>query len=389
MARGRLVSRTLGSSRKFAALQQTAGRLAEFAQTLYPLLVANSDDYGRMAGDAFTVKHAVFPTSKRKEAEFRDALVAMHNACLIALYEAEGQLIIQIQQFDEHQPGLSKRTKSRFPELPVNFTGAPGISNAIELNRTEFKGTEPNRTEPKRKDQNLPAPKSRRDARPVENPEGAESCIEDPSTSPALGTKSRSAIRPSLTAGSGSSPAKLESAGKSSAPSTLPIRSTSTVKSAHYMTDSDTFGSRANGIGLSLTSSNGPNGALKAGSDDVSPALCDQSGDPGEGAGDAGCGVESPDQGTDVSSRLRVSPAGDAVAGDECRTGGARTGAWTEAVDLAAIRSAADPDHIEAGKLEARAKRQAFRERAGGAPGSVGAHPLIETLRTSLKETRH
>jgi hypothetical protein len=298
MARGRLVSRTLGSSRKFAALQQTAGRLAEFAQTLYPLLVANSDDYGRMAGDAFTVKHAVFPTSKRKEAEFRDALVAMHNACLIALYEAEGQLIIQIQQFDEHQPGLSKRTKSRFPELPVNFTGAPGISTAIELNRTEFKGTEPNRTERKRKDQNLPAPKSRRDARTVE---------------------------------------KL----------------------------------------------------LKAGSDDVSPALCDQSGDPGEGAGDAGCGVESQDQGTDVPSGLRVSPAGDVVAGDECRTGGARAGEWSEAVDLAALRSAADPDIIEAGKREARAKRQAFRERAGGAPGSGGAHPLIETLRTSLKETRH
>jgi uncharacterized protein YdaU (DUF1376 family) len=128
---------------------------------------------------------------------------------------------------------------------------------------------------------------------------------------------------------------------------------------------------------------------LKAGSDDVSPALCDQSGDPGDGAGDAGCGVESSDQGTDVPSGLRVSTAGDAVAGDECRSGGTRAGEWTEAVDLAALRSAADPDIIEAGKREARAKRQAFRERAGGAPGSGGAHPLIETLRTSLKETRH
>jgi hypothetical protein len=299
MARGRLVSRTLGSSRKFAALQQTAGRLAEFAQTLYPLLVANSDDYGRMAGDAFTVKHAVFPTSKRKEAEFRDALVAMHNACLIALYEAEGQLIIQIQQFDEHQPGLSKRTKSRFPELPVNFTGAPGISNAIELNRTEFKGTEPNRTERKRKDQNLPPRVARRDARPVENLKPEEA------------------------------------------------------------------------------------------SDDVSPALCDQSGDPGEGTGDAGCGVESADQGPSPTIGVWVSAARVVVPSDECGPSGVREDARTEAVDLATLRSAADPDRIEAGKLEARAKRQAFRERAGGAPGSGGAHPLIETLRTSLKETRH
>lgn len=147
MARGRLISRTLGSSRKFAALHREAGKLCEFCQTLYPLIVANSDDFGRMAGDAFTVKHAVFPTSPRREAEFQAALVAMHNAQLIQLYSDDaGQSIIQVRQFDPHQPGLSKRTKSKFSEPPVNFTEIR--ESPKQLNGIEEKRTEENRTEP-------------------------------------------------------------------------------------------------------------------------------------------------------------------------------------------------------------------------------------------------
>src|SRR4051812_47242883 len=110
MARGRLISRTLGSSRKYAALIDVAGKLGEFCQTLYPLIVANSDDFGRMAGDAFTVKHAVFPTSPRKEPDFIAALLALHRVRLIHLYTSEdGMQVLQIEKFKEHQPGLSKR----------------------------------------------------------------------------------------------------------------------------------------------------------------------------------------------------------------------------------------------------------------------------------------
>ncbi len=143
MARGRLISRTLGSSRKFADLHRTAGKLREFCQVLYPLIVANTDDFGRMAGDAFTVKHAVFPTSPRREDEFQSALEAMHNAGLIQLYmdDDSATVTIQVQKFDPHQPGLSKRTKSRFSEPPVNFTEIQEIPS-------EFKGIELKRIEP-------------------------------------------------------------------------------------------------------------------------------------------------------------------------------------------------------------------------------------------------
>lgn len=143
MARGRLISRTLGSSRKFAALHKTAGKLAEFAQSLYPLLVACSDDFGRQSGDAFTVKLVVFPSSPRKEAEFEAAIKALAAAGLVEWYEAGCAQVIQIVDFEPHQPGLHKRTESKFPGNSGKFPEVPS-----EENRTEQKGTEQKRTAP-------------------------------------------------------------------------------------------------------------------------------------------------------------------------------------------------------------------------------------------------
>jgi hypothetical protein len=145
MARGRLILRTLGSSRKYADVRVRAAKLGEFAQSLYPLLVANSDDYGRLSGDAFTVKFAVFPTSPRLEQEFDTTLNAMQDAGLIVRYVApDGRQVLQIVEFGKGQPNLHKRTPSSFPE----FSGEiPEIrEKPSQLNGTELKRTEPNLT---------------------------------------------------------------------------------------------------------------------------------------------------------------------------------------------------------------------------------------------------
>lgn len=152
MARGRLISKSLGSSRRFHALVVSGGKLGEFCQVLFPLIVANTDDFGRMDGDAFTIKNVVLPSSKRQEEEFEQALVLMAKARLITRYTVEGSNFLQVNKFDEHQPNLHKRTKSRFPEIPES----PGTSenyrpNLIESNLRESKGTqnpEENLTEP-------------------------------------------------------------------------------------------------------------------------------------------------------------------------------------------------------------------------------------------------
>src|SRR5687768_10389551 len=116
MARGRMISKSLSTSEKRASLHRVAGRLAEFAQGLYPLLVVHADDFGRLQGDVFTVKHAVDPTSPRKPLDFALALRALHDVGLIRWYgDDNGGAFIEIVSFDVHQAGLHKRTKSRFP----------------------------------------------------------------------------------------------------------------------------------------------------------------------------------------------------------------------------------------------------------------------------------
>lgn len=141
MARGRLISKSLGSSRKFHALLGEGGKLGEFCQILFPLLVSNTDDFGRMPGDAFTVKNLVLPTSRRPEVDFERALQAMEAVGLVVRYVVDDGIYLQVSKFDEHQPNLQKRTKSKFPEIPE---GA-GTAQKVLSNLTELKRTEPRR----------------------------------------------------------------------------------------------------------------------------------------------------------------------------------------------------------------------------------------------------
>lgn len=133
MARGRMISNTLGSSRRFAQLGQHK-KLGEFAQALYPLMVSHADDFGRLPGDAFTIKHRIFPTSPRPEVAFAGAIAAMTDAGLVACYTADGLDVIEIVQFSAHQAGLHKRTKSRFPD-PAPRAAVPSPPEALGSDR--------------------------------------------------------------------------------------------------------------------------------------------------------------------------------------------------------------------------------------------------------------
>lgn len=133
MARGRIISKSLSTSRKFA-------KCGEFAQVLYVLIVAHADDFGRQSGDAFTVKHQVFPVSPRSESEFLDALHELERNGLIQLYRVNDEEVLQVVGFEQHQTGLHKRSASRFPEIPGNSRNFPEIPS--ELKGTEGKGRE-------------------------------------------------------------------------------------------------------------------------------------------------------------------------------------------------------------------------------------------------------
>jgi hypothetical protein len=140
MARARMLSRSLTTSRKFAKLQTTAAELSEFCQLLFPLLVTYSDDHGRMPGDAFTVKYSVFPVSPRSEAEFDLALDHLHQVGLLERYTVEDEQYLQILKFEVHQTGLHKRIASKYPSPPGGsgkFREVPG--NSASCARAEEK----------------------------------------------------------------------------------------------------------------------------------------------------------------------------------------------------------------------------------------------------------
>jgi hypothetical protein len=142
-----MLSRSLGASRKFARCGKAAG---EFPQLLFALLVPHADDFGRMTSDAFTVKLTVFPSSPRTEDEFEAALVALEHAHLIVRYPFKEGQVLQIRKFEEHQRGLSKRTRSDFPappgeiqEIPQSSEEVPAQQNLTEQNLNEEKPPKP------------------------------------------------------------------------------------------------------------------------------------------------------------------------------------------------------------------------------------------------------
>jgi hypothetical protein len=140
-----MLSKSLSTSKKYAQLYgvelQPTGLIC---QALYPLLVAHADDFGRLEGDVFTIKNSVVPASQWAETVIEAALALLHQVQLVTWYEVDQALYLQVADFDRHQVGLHKRTKSRFPRVP-------GISRKhrqlpLQLKRTELKGREGNRT---------------------------------------------------------------------------------------------------------------------------------------------------------------------------------------------------------------------------------------------------
>jgi len=162
MAQGRLISRSLGSSRKFHHAQSAVPKgLGEFTQLLFTLLLAHTDDFGRMAGDAFTVQHVVFPTSARSEGEFESALKGLTIVKLIERYVQNDNIFLQVNKFEDHQRNLHKRTASRIPEVP---SSSQNVQDIQEVPRSSAL-TAQNSTEEQRQERTARAPAGPPDSR--------------------------------------------------------------------------------------------------------------------------------------------------------------------------------------------------------------------------------
>lgn len=147
---------------KSISVSEQANSLSDFAALLFTWCIPHLDDFGRMSGSPAVVKAMVIPMRKQTAQEVAQALQEMVDAGLIYWYEWKGEKIIQFIKFEQHQTGLNKRTRSKYPsyEEVMKFQEIHGNSSLTEEKRTEQKRKEENRNEQKGTEENgnkLPA----------------------------------------------------------------------------------------------------------------------------------------------------------------------------------------------------------------------------------------
>ena len=131
--------------------------LSDFEKVLFTWTIPHLDDFGRIDGDAQTLKAIVMPMDARGESEFEKAICDMVTIGLVMRYETNDRKILFYPTFDKYQTGLGKRTESKyteldsqkFSELPRNsqkFSEIPTQPNLTEPNLTKLNLTKPNLT---------------------------------------------------------------------------------------------------------------------------------------------------------------------------------------------------------------------------------------------------
>jgi len=121
MATRRCISKSISTSKKLTKLFNEITKEKKdpsFALLLFTWLQPHVDDFGRYDADPFTVKYNVFPTIEKTVKETEEALNDIEKVKLIKRYRSEGKYVLQVINFDEHQKGLNKRTKSKYPDPP-------------------------------------------------------------------------------------------------------------------------------------------------------------------------------------------------------------------------------------------------------------------------------
>jgi hypothetical protein len=109
VAERRMVSKVISISEK-------VNSLSLFGRLLYTWMIPHTDDFGRLPGSPAKVRALVVPMGDETTKDVEAALFDMVSKDLIQWYEVSGEKYIQITNFDDHQSGLHKRTKSKFPD---------------------------------------------------------------------------------------------------------------------------------------------------------------------------------------------------------------------------------------------------------------------------------
>lgn len=152
MAERRMISKSISISEK-------VNSLSLFGRLLFTWMIPHADDFGRLPGSPAKIKALVIPMFEETVKDVESALEDMSASGLILWYTVNGDKYIQINNFEEHQTGLHKRTDSKYPdpkqaeeiygkdhfrEIPGNSQKFPLEENRTEQNRREEKITTTN-----------------------------------------------------------------------------------------------------------------------------------------------------------------------------------------------------------------------------------------------------
>lgn len=127
---------------KAISISRPINSLSEFAQLLFTWIIPHLDDFGKIDGNAEVIRALVIPMNRiRSEKDVEDAILEIiKKVPTVIRYEVEKQSVLHFTSFDEHQVGLEKRTKSKYPDniLSEKFSETQLISEPIEESRSEM-----------------------------------------------------------------------------------------------------------------------------------------------------------------------------------------------------------------------------------------------------------
>lgn len=109
MARGRMISGTIGESRKFAALANDTHRL------IYLMVMPHVDKAGRFEADPILIKGKCLTRLDVDASTVQAWLEDAANVGLIHHYEARGMHVLEIVNFKEHNTPHHKEPDSKLP----------------------------------------------------------------------------------------------------------------------------------------------------------------------------------------------------------------------------------------------------------------------------------
>ena len=134
MAEKRMLSKVISVSEKVNTLPELLDML------LFTWMIPHADDYGRLPGSPAKVKALVVPMLDRSINDIQRSMQRLEDQKLIVCYESNGEMAIQIVDFEKHQIGLKGKKASKYstPPTPLNNSHLTSYNNNLSASESDI-----------------------------------------------------------------------------------------------------------------------------------------------------------------------------------------------------------------------------------------------------------